>query len=77
MSENNVINDITDMLNRASNGVEEDLIEEIKLDVYNYYHPEDPNMIGQVPETGSIVIKKISSDLQAKKEDPSFSPNQV
>lgn len=77
MSENNVINDITDVINRASNGVEEEFIEEIKLDVYNYYHPEDPNMIGQVPETGSLIIKKISSDLQAKREDSNFTPTPV
>lgn len=77
MSENNVINDITDMINRATTGAEEELIEEIKLDVYNYYHPEDPNIIGTTPEIGSIVIKKISSDLQAKKEDPNYTPDPV
>lgn len=77
ISENNVISDTTDMINRASNGRDEEVIEEAKLDVFNYYHPEDPNMVGATPKIGSVILKKIETDKLNKKKDPNFSPNPV
>ena len=77
MSENNVINDITDIINRAALGQEEEIIEESKMDVYNFYQPQDPNMIGQAPAIGSIIHKKINQDKESRQEDPNYSPDPV